>query len=119
MSNWLHNLIRPKRADGNFMKDYLEAEYAGQADSSSCSSLYKTCPVSLFNFLRPYSTPADKPVYSDQHQQQQHTPPIDEHHSPNKEGDLTTADDGHLSNHLDESSIHRQENQNSHNHLHY
>jgi len=44
------------------MKDYLEAEYAGQADFSSCSQLYSTCPVSLFNLLRTYSTRADKPV---------------------------------------------------------
>jgi len=59
-------LLTPKRAKGNFMKDYLDAEYAGQADSSSCSSLYHTCPVSLFDFMRTYSTPADKPV-SDGH----------------------------------------------------
>lgn len=53
------------------MKDYLEAEYAGQADFSSCSRLYAACPVSLFNFLRTYSTPADKPV-SVQHASQAH-----------------------------------------------
>lgn len=60
----------PKRGTGNLMKDYLEAEYAGQADFSSCSRLYSTCPVSLFNLLRTYSTPADKPI-SEQHASQE------------------------------------------------
>lgn len=44
------------------MHDYLEAERVGQADVTSCSSVYLTCPVSLFNLLRTYSTPADKPA---------------------------------------------------------
>lgn len=44
------------------MHDYLEAERVGQADVKSCYAVYPTCPVSLFNFLRTYSTPADKPA---------------------------------------------------------
>lgn len=51
----------PKRGPGNMMQEYLEAERVGQVDVTSCSSSYSACPVSLFNLLRTYSTPADKP----------------------------------------------------------
>ena len=48
------------------MHEYLEAERVGQAVhmsvNMSCSTVYSTCPVSIFNLLRTYSTPADKPT---------------------------------------------------------
>lgn len=43
------------------MQEYLEAEKLGQADAESCITAYSGCPVSLFNMMRTYSTPADKP----------------------------------------------------------
>lgn len=56
-----YKLNRPKRGTGNMMVDYLEAEKLGQADPEACSSAFSGCPVSLFNMMRTYSTPADKP----------------------------------------------------------
>jgi hypothetical protein len=60
------------------MQDYLEAEKLGQADAGSCASAYYTCPVSIFNMMRTYSTPADKP--HDHHHRDPHA------EDPQKEG---------------------------------
>lgn len=61
MGEILTALHRPKRAAGNLMQEYLEAEKLGQADAEFCITNYSGCPVSLFNMMRTYSTPADKP----------------------------------------------------------
>ena len=64
------------------MQDYLEAEKLGQANAGSCASAYYTCPVSLFNMMRTYSTPADKP--HDHHHR--------DHHAVYAQGDGRHAD---------------------------
>ncbi|KAI9563743.1 hypothetical protein GHT06_011207 [Daphnia sinensis] len=61
MGEILTALLTPKRAAGNLMQEYLEAEKLGQADAEFCITNYSGCPVSLFNMMRTYSTPADKP----------------------------------------------------------
>ena len=43
------------------MHEYLDAQRLGQTDSNSCPKAYPSCPMSFFNMMRTYSTPADKP----------------------------------------------------------
>ncbi len=52
---------RPKRGMSDFLHDYLEAERIGQSNDMSCATEFPTCPVSLYNIFRSYSTPEDKP----------------------------------------------------------
>ncbi|XP_057378787.1 uncharacterized protein LOC130700817 [Daphnia carinata] len=61
MGEILTALLTPKRAAGNLMQEYLEAEKLGQADAEFCITNYSGCPVSLFKMMRAYSTPEDKP----------------------------------------------------------
>ncbi len=74
------------------MHDYLEAERVGQADVTSCSSVYLTCPVSLFNLLRTYSTPADKPASLANNQNQRD--PIDPGLVEDDDESSPSSDDG-------------------------
>ena len=111
----LFSIYSPKRGTGNLMKDYLEAEYAGQADFSSCSQLYSTCPVSLFNLLRTYSTPADKPVSASS---QANNGPHSNSHQEDKQSEQTMDDylpdyDGNTINDISTSS-HQHEEQANH-----
>ncbi len=53
------------------MYEYLEAERLGESDPGSCSSAFSGCPVSLFNMMRTYSTPSDKP-HDHQHSEAVH-----------------------------------------------
>ena len=108
-------IYSPKRGTGNLMKDYLEAEYAGQADFSSCSQLYSTCPISLFNLLRTYSTPADKPV-SVHHASQAHGPHNNSHQEDKQIkqaiDDYSPDYDGNAINDISTSSHQNQEQAN-------
>lgn len=54
-------LLTPKRGMSDFLHDYLEAERIGQSNDMSCATEFPTCPVSLYNIFRSYSTPEDKP----------------------------------------------------------
>lgn len=67
------------------MHEYLEAERLGKADPQSCSTAYSTCPISVFNLARTYSTPADKPAKK----QSQHK---DDHYAQ-KRIDIAPVDD--------------------------
>lgn len=86
------------------MQDYLEAEKLGQADAGSCASAYYTCPVSLFNMMRTYSTPADKP--HDHHHNDDTAKDVQEKgrrvdsEVPYEESGGIDADDPDRSNHL-------------------
>ena len=46
----------------SFLHEYLEAEHIGQSANMSCAAEFTTCPVSLFNLFKSYSTKEDKPA---------------------------------------------------------
>ncbi|XP_042883366.1 uncharacterized protein LOC122260250 [Penaeus japonicus] len=66
-------MFTPKQGDNyTLLKEYIEAEMAGQEGSQRCSERYLTCPVSVFSAVRNlmgdmiggFSTPEDKPFNS-------------------------------------------------------
>ncbi|XP_069974719.1 uncharacterized protein [Penaeus vannamei] len=66
-------MFTPKQGDDyTLLKEYIEAEMAGEEGSQRCSERYFTCPVSVFSALRNlsgdllggFSTPQEKPLNS-------------------------------------------------------
>ena len=46
----------------SFLHEYLEAEQIGQSANMTCAAGFPTCPVSLFNLFKSYSSSGDEPI---------------------------------------------------------